>query len=194
LAQTLDSLDQALNAESNPFGQEAGSSEGSSPSDAPLSEAAQSAQQGQPGEGQPGEGPPGQGAPSQVQPSEQETGQSSQAEQAQALADAAQALAQATLAQASSMAQSRMQSQNAMTQGFQPNSGEGASVDSAPITDFMELPIADLENKSKLEWSQLPPKLAKDLMDGRREAVSGEYRNRVEAYFRAMAEKSRQKK
>ena len=194
LAQTLDSLDQALNAESNPFGQETGSSEVGSPSDAPLSEAAQSAQQAQPGEGQPGEGPPGQGTPSQVQPSEQETGQSSQAEQAQALADAAQALAQATLAQASSMAQSRMQSQNAMTQGFQPNSGEGASVDSAPITDFMELPIADLENKSKLEWSQLPPKLAKDLMDGRREAVSGEYRNRVEAYFRAMAEKSRQKK
>jgi hypothetical protein len=98
------------------------------------------------------------------------------------------------MAQASSMAQSRMQSQNAMTQGFQPNSGEGAAVDSAPITDFQELPIGELENNSKLEWSQLPPKLAKDLMDGRREAVSGEYRNRVEAYFRAMAEKSRKKK
>ncbi|MBT3636055.1 MAG: hypothetical protein HN531_03880 [Opitutae bacterium] len=194
LAQTLDSLDQALNAESNPFGQEAVPSEGGTPSDSPLSEAAQSAQQGQPGEGQPGEGPPGQGQPGQGQPSQQESGQSSQAAQAQALAEAAQALAQATMAQASSMAQSRMQSQNAMTQGFQPNSGEGAAVDSAPITDFLELPIADLENNSKLEWSRLPPKLAKDLMDGRREAVSGEYRNRVEAYFRAMAEKSRKKK
>ena len=113
---------------------------------------------------------------------------------AQALAEAAQALAQAAIAQASSMAQSRMQSQNAMSEGFQLTSGEGAAVESAPASDFMELPIADLENKSKLEWSQLPPKLAKDLMDGRREAVSGEYRNRVEAYFRAMAEKSQKKK
>jgi hypothetical protein len=194
LAQTLDSLDQALNAESNPFGQEMAPSEGSIPSDAPLSEAAQAAQEGQQGEGQPSEGPPGQGPSSQGQPSEQQSGQSTQAAQAQALAEAAQALAQASLAQASSMAQSRMQSQNAMTQGFQPNSGEGAAVDSDPVTDFLELPIADLENNSKLEWSSLPPKLAKDLMDGRREAVSGEYRNRVEAYFRAMAEKSQKTK
>ena len=87
-----------------------------------------------------------------------------------------------------------MQSQNAMTQGMQPNSGEGAAVEAAPVTSFEELPVADFENKAKLEWSKLPPKLAKDLMDGRREAVSGEYRNRVEAYFRAMAEKSRKKK
>ena len=194
LAQTLDSLDQALNAESNPFGQEAAPSDGGVPFDAPLSEAAQSAQQGQPGEGQPGEGPPGQGPPSQGQISQEQSGPSSESAQAQALAEAAQALAQATMVQASSMAQSRMQSQNAMTQGMQPNSGEGAAVEAAPITSFEELPVADFENKAKLEWSKLPPKLAKDLMDGRREAVSGEYRNRVEAYFRAMAEKSRKKK
>jgi hypothetical protein len=80
------------------------------------------------------------------------------------------------------------------SEGFQLTSGEGAAVDAAPGMAFQELPLADLQNKSKLEWSRLPPKLAKDLMDGRREAVSGEYRNRVEAYFRAMAEKSRKKK
>ena len=195
LAQTLDSLDQALNPAANPFGQESVPSEGGIPSDTPLSEAAQAAQlgQGQPSEGQPGEGPLGQGQPSQGQPSESSQSQSAQA-QAQALAEAAQALAQATMVQASSMAQSRMQSQNAMTQGMQPNSGEGAAVDAAPVTVFEELPAPDLENKAEFEWSRLPPKLAKDLMDGRREAVSGEYRNRVEAYFRAMAEKSRKKK
>ena len=41
------------------------------------------------------------------------------------------------------------------------------------------------------EWGKLPPKLAKDLMESRRENVSGDYRNRVEAYFRAMASKAR---
>ena len=79
-----------------------------------------------------------------------------------------------------------------MTQGFQPNSGEGPAVDSAPITDFWNCPSPiwkTIQNSS----GAAAPKLAKDLMDGRREAVSGEYRNRVEAYFRAMAEKSRKK-
>ena len=57
---------------------------------------------------------------------------------------------------------------------------------------FQTLPA--LKEKLKQEWGRLPPKLAKDLMDGRREAVSGEYRERVETYFRDMAEKARQKK
>ena len=81
-----------------------------------------------------------------------------------------------------------------MTQGFQAEFGRRGRCRLRPDHGFLELPITDLENNSKLEWSRLPPKLAKDLMDGRREAVSGEYRNRVEAYFRAMAEKSRKKK
>jgi len=71
------------------------------------------------------------------------------------------------------------------------NSGEGAAVDAGAMA-FEDLPA--LKERAKLEWGRLPPKLARDLLDGRREAVSGEYRNRIEAYFRAMAEKSRQKK
>ena len=197
LAQTLDSLDQALNPSTNPFGQESAPSEGGQPSDSSLAQAAQSAQQGQPSEGQPGEGPPGEGPPGEGPPGQGQPSQgqpSTSAEAAQALAQAAQALAQATQAQSSAMAQSRIPGQMPKSEGFQLTSGEGAAVDAAPGMAFQELPLADLENKSKLEWSRLPPKLAKDLMDGRREAVSGEYRNRVEAYFRAMAEKSRKKK
>ena len=68
---------------------------------------------------------------------------------------------------------------------------EGAAVQAGAMA-FQTLPA--LKEKLKQEWGRLPPKLAKDLMDGRREAVSGEYRERVETYFRAMAEKARQKK
>jgi hypothetical protein len=107
------------------------------------------------------------------------------------MAAAAQAMAAAAQAQAAAMAQSRIPGQNPKSEGFQLNSGEGAAVQAGAMA-FQDLPA--MKEMAKLEWGHLPPKLAKDLMDGRREAVSGEYRNRVEAYFRAMADKSRQKK
>jgi hypothetical protein len=44
------------------------------------------------------------------------------------------------------------------------------------------------------EWGKLPPKLAKDLVEGSRESVSSEYRNQIETYFRVIAEQSRKKK
>jgi hypothetical protein len=107
------------------------------------------------------------------------------------MAAAAQAMAAAAQAQAAAMAQSRIPGQNPKSEGIQLNSGEGAAVQAGAMA-FQDLPA--MKEMAKLEWGRLPPKLAKDLMDGRREAVSGEYRSRVEAYFRAMADKSRQKK
>jgi len=104
------------------------------------------------------------------------------------MAAAAQAMAAAAQAQ---MTQSRITGQSPKSEGLQLNSGEGAAVQAGAMA-FQDLPA--MTEMSKLEWGRLPPKLAKDLMDGRREAVSGEYRNRVEAYFRAMADKSRKKK
>ena len=153
-----------------------------------MAQAAQAAQSGQPGEGPPGEGPPGQGPPGQGQgpPGQGQPGLAAQA--AQAMAAAAQAMAAAAQAQ---MAQSRIPGQSPKSEGLQLNSGEGAAVQAGAMA-FQDLPA--MTEMSKLEWGRLPPKLAKDLMDGRREAVSGEYRNRVEAYFRAMADKSRKKK
>tara|TARA_Y100001934_G_scaffold217209_1_gene257863 strand:+ start:381 stop:653 length:273 start_codon:yes stop_codon:yes gene_type:complete len=89
------------------------------------------------------------------------------------------------------MAQARVPGQQPKSEGFQPNSAEGAAVQAGALA-FEDLPA--LQTRSKLEWGRLPPKLAKDLMDGSRENVSGEYRQRVQAYFRAIAEKSRQQK
>ena len=40
----------------------------------------------------------------------------------------------------------------------------------------------------------MPAKLARDLLDSQREGVAGEYREMVEMYFRAVAEKARENK
>jgi len=42
-------------------------------------------------------------------------------------------------------------------------------------------------------WGKLPAKLARDLLDSQREGVGGEYREMVEMYFRAIADKAQEK-
>ena len=42
-------------------------------------------------------------------------------------------------------------------------------------------------------WGKLPPKLARDLLDSQREGVGGEYREMVDMYYRAIADKAREK-
>ena len=54
--------------------------------------------------------------------------------------------------------------------------------------------IPELDEEKFEQWGKLPPKLAKDLMEAPRENISGDYRNRVEAYFQAMASKARKVK
>jgi len=43
-------------------------------------------------------------------------------------------------------------------------------------------------------WGKLPPKLARDLLDSQHEGVGGEYREMVDLYYRAIAEKAREKR
>ena len=40
-------------------------------------------------------------------------------------------------------------------------------------------------------WGKLPPRVAKGMMDAKREGVASEYREQVEAYFKAVADKAR---
>ena len=51
------------------------------------------------------------------------------------------------------------------------------------------LPAANLTGGN---WGKLPPKLARDLIDSQREGVGGQYREMVEMYFRALADKARE--
>lgn len=121
----------------------------------------------QPGQGQP---QPGEGPPSE-------------------------AMAQAAESQAQSMAQGRNgqkpgQQKGKPNEGFSPESKMGADTQGAAA-------VGKLGDAGKLkdgQWGKLPPKLARDLMEGRREQIPGEYRPQVDAYFKAIAEKARENK
>jgi hypothetical protein len=41
------------------------------------------------------------------------------------------------------------------------------------------------------DWGRLPPEVVKDLLQGQRDAAPAEYRDLVEAYYRAIAERAR---
>jgi hypothetical protein len=50
--------------------------------------------------------------------------------------------------------------------------------------------LAEAKNKAG-DWGKLPKQMAEQLAQGQRESVAGEYRNQVETYYRAIAEKSK---
>ena len=41
------------------------------------------------------------------------------------------------------------------------------------------------------DWGRLPPKVAKDIIEARRQGVAPDYRSAIENYDRAIAEKAR---
>jgi len=45
-----------------------------------------------------------------------------------------------------------------------------------------------------IDWGRLPKELARELIDGNREAVPEEYRRQVDGYFRAIGEKAQEKR
>ncbi len=66
-------------------------------------------------------------------------------------------------------------------------SGSGNRGDASPAA--AQLPQLDPQQPG--DWGRLPPRLARELLEGRREEVAAEYRRQVEAYFRAIARKAR---
>jgi hypothetical protein len=170
MARALDALDQQLNA--------------------PPPAAAQQAEAGQPGEqppqpGQPAsQGQPGQPSPGAPQPS----------------------AAQAAMAQAAQSAQAAMR-QNRMAQGKMPGQGEsgqapesqsqtakseGGAAAQADARDY-KLDV-NAQGLRRGEWGKLPKKMADQLTKGQQEAVAGDYRQAVEAYYKVIAEKAKQQK
>lgn len=65
----------------------------------------------------------------------------------------------------------------------------GGAVDAGP-RPYDQLPEVDAMKNG--DWGKLPRRLARDLMEGRRDAVPAEYRAAVEAYFRAIARQARE--
>jgi hypothetical protein len=102
-------------------------------------------------------------------------------------------VAAAMEAAAASMRQSRMNGNvpgdGPMTPGLAAQSDRGAQVKAS--AKAYDDPGKGRERKDG-EWGRLPAQMAKDLMEGRREGVDGEYRNMVETYFKVIAEQAGQ--
>jgi phage shock protein A len=105
----------------------------------------------------------------------------------QAIAEALQSLQLASEAQAQSMAQQRTLMGDAKGNQLTSNDNQ---YQTTPVMDAGELPILEKTVEDD-GWGKLPPKLAKDLMEAKRERVSENYRSQVQAYFQAMSNKAR---
>jgi hypothetical protein len=86
---------------------------------------------------------------------------------------------------------SQMPGQNPIGEGLQLNSETGAAITAGPLA-YQQL--EDINRQADLDWGKLPKQMAKDLMEGSQEDISGEYRQQVQTYFRAIAELARQNK
>jgi hypothetical protein len=71
-------------------------------------------------------------------------------------------------------------------------SGTPASASEMQNTPQSEAELPAVAISGDQNWGRLPKRIATDLMQGRRETISGEYQPAIEAYFRAIAEKSQQ--
>ncbi|MFL2912912.1 MAG: hypothetical protein ACJZ5X_05585 [Opitutales bacterium] len=188
LAQTLDALDQAIFGAENPFSETAPQ---------PSPETRESS--GSSGEEMADPIPPLNSKTSKEAIDEQKKGGSgtggngaySSYSNPLAMEQALQALRMATESHAQSMSQKRSQILRE-TEGNQFTSGEG-EYKVEPDQEVEEIPNLDQEVEAE-DWGKLPPKLAKDLMEAKRERVSENYRNQVQAYFQAMSSKARTNK
>jgi hypothetical protein len=190
LAQTLDTLDQAIFSTENPFNEPANSFPTESP---PSGEPIQSAsmEPTTPGEPQSSETFPSEpGEPiSGNRPGPGAGSMASTPSANQAIAQALQSLQLASDAHAQSMAQQRTKFMMADAQGNQLNSSDG-EYQVSPVAEVGDLPKFE-QVLNEDEWGKLPAKLAKDLMEAEREKVSENYRNQVQAYFQAISNKAR---
>ncbi|MBI5773798.1 MAG: hypothetical protein HZA89_08660 [Verrucomicrobia bacterium] len=177
MARALDRLDSEMNSQPGSSGQQSGAGESDG-----------KAQPGSSAGG--GEVPKADSAPQSGNSSGK--GEKPASQSAGKPSAASSAMNAAAEAQRSAMAAARSQGK---TPGDKPKSetggeGSGASIVGGPES-ITTLP--QLRALRAGEWGKLPPKLAQGLSEAQREGVAGEYRTQVEAYFRAVAEKAKDK-
>ena len=197
LAQALDSLDQALFSEENPFSDFTATESIPSNEDQGTGELAEA---GKPESTSPDE--PGYADAIPAETEERIPGYglgtggsgllSSSGNVNNTLTQVLQALQQATDAHAQAMSQQRSTIMLAEAKGNQLNSSDD-QYQEIPVPEVGELPAFE-NTEIEEDWGKLPPKLAKDLMEAKRERVSESYRNQVQAYFQAMSQKARTNK
>ena len=101
-------------------------------------------------------------------------------------------------AQAQAMAQSRaaglQPGQKPVDNGQPAHGGSGNMppqelVQAGDPAKLGELP--DLKRMSAEDWAKLPPKVAEQLLESQREAMSPEFRQQINNYFRIIGERGR---
>ncbi len=107
--------------------------------------------------------------------------------------DTANALAQAAKANQESNRNQRLEKSAQDSPG-----GDGSTSANGIAEEAQDGPGIDnlptLSKSANSEWGKLPKRIAKDLMEGKRESPSGEYQTAIESYFRAIAERARSPK
>lgn len=97
------------------------------------------------------------------------------------------------------MAQAQAQGQPGQSQPGQPGqasqSQQGAQLQQGSSGGTLSGTAAANLDGSKVgeNWSKLPPKVAKDIIEAQRQGVAPEYRSAVESYYKAIAERARKK-
>ena len=79
-----------------------------------------------------------------------------------------------------------------MAQGQQPGSGDGGG-SLAESTFDDDAALGEISDEDQRDWGDLPPRIAEDLSRGERQRAPAEYLDQVDAYFRAIARRSREK-
>ena len=78
----------------------------------------------------------------------------------------------------------------AMAQGQQQGDGDGGG--NAADSNFDPAALGDISDDGRRDWGDLPPRIAEDLSRGERQRAPAEYLDQVDAYFRAIARRSRE--
>jgi len=124
--------------------------------------------------------------------------QSAALQASRAAASGQSGAAAASSSQASGQAQGQGQGQapgQGTGEGAPISEGSGASTGGGAAGEAGPLGRGELAEaeQTRGDWGKLPPRTARDLMDGRREEISGTYRDRIEAYFKAVSDKAKEK-
>ena len=80
-----------------------------------------------------------------------------------------------------------------MAQGQESGkAGSGQGNGSTADSEFDPDALANKNDDGRRAWGDLPPRIVEDLSRGERERAPAEYLDQVDAYFRAIARKSRE--
>jgi len=122
-----------------------------------------------------------------------QSGSTGSGESSSSMASAAEAMQSAAAAQAQAMRDGRMAESSSRSGGASNSSAyDTQRANDAAARSSSDVPGANAAAGAGLDWGKLTPEQARDLITRPREELPPEYRDKVEAYYRAIAEQAHQ--